>query len=374
METRARYAVIGAFVLAVIFAGFGFVYWLQNSGSIGRTIYRVQFNQPIAGLTPGASVLFNGLRVGVVLDLKLDTADPKRVNVSIAVDPATPVRADTQVDISFQGLTGAPAIALKGGSASAPRLPSENGQPPLLIAGANVGQNLTESAQATLHRIDDILDENKKPLHTAIDGISKFADMLGQNSKRIEGLIGGLEKFAGVGKYAKPEVTVYDLAAPTKFPTLDKTIEGQLAVSDPTAIIAYDTQKILIKSANGTISDIEDAHWADNLPKLVQAKIVQSFENAHQMKSVSRPNDQLEGGRKLELGIRNFQISLEPAPTAVVEFAARLTDDKGKVVDAQIFKISVPANSTKGPDAVAALKDAFSQAATQIVVWTVGLS
>ena len=122
METRARYAIIGAFVLACIFAGFGFIYWLQNSGSLGRTVYRVEFDQPIAGLTPGASVLFNGLRVGVVLDLKLDAVNPKRVNVSIAVDPSTPIRADTTVDISFQGLTGAPAIALKGGAENAPRL------------------------------------------------------------------------------------------------------------------------------------------------------------------------------------------------------------------------------------------------------------
>jgi len=373
METRARYAIIGAFVLACIFAGFGFVYWLENSGSLGRTIYRIEFDQPIAGLTPGSSVLFNGLRVGVVLDLKLNTTDPKRVDVSIAVDPSTPVRADTKVDINFQGLTGAPAIALIGGSPSAPALTAQNGQPPLLIAGAGVGQTLTESAQSTLHRIDSILDENKKPLHTAIDGISTFADMLGRNSKRLEDLIGGLEKFAGVGSAAKPTPKVYDLAAPTKFPAFNKTIEQQMAVSDPSAIITFDTQKVLIKSESGAFTDIEDAHWADNLPKLVQAKIIQSFENAHQLKSVSRPYDQLEAAYKLELGIRNFQISLEPAPTAIVELTARLLDDKGKVADAQIFKVSLPANSTKGPDAVAALKDAFLQVATQIVVWTVGL-
>ena len=33
METRAPYALIGAFVLAVIGAGFGFVYWLHNSAA-----------------------------------------------------------------------------------------------------------------------------------------------------------------------------------------------------------------------------------------------------------------------------------------------------------------------------------------------------
>ena len=144
METRARYTVIGAFVLACIFAAFGFVYWLQNSGALGRAIYRIQFDQPVSGLTPGSSVLFNGIRVGVILSLQLDPNDPKRVMTSIAVDPGTPIRADTQVDVSFQGLTGAPAISLRGGLISAPALISQNGQPPLLVAGPGVGQNLTD--------------------------------------------------------------------------------------------------------------------------------------------------------------------------------------------------------------------------------------
>jgi phospholipid/cholesterol/gamma-HCH transport system substrate-binding protein len=308
----------------------------------------------------------------VVLDLKLDPVDPKRVNVSIAVDPSTPIRADTKVDINFQGLTGAPAIALKGGAENAPPLTGKNGQPPLLIAGANVGQNLTEAAQSTLHRIDDILDENKKPLHTAIDGISKFADMLGKNSKRLENLIGGLEKMAGVGG-TKETPAVYDLSAATKFPEFGKTVEESMVVSDVNAILAFDTQKVLIRSADGAYTDVENARWADNLPKLMQAKVLESFENAHLLKSVTRPIDELEPGFKLQLGIRSFDIALEPQPTAVVEFTARLLDDKGKVADAKIFKASVPAKSAKGQEAVDALKEAFSKAATELVVWTVGV-
>ena len=38
METRARYTLVGLFTLAVIAAGFVFVYWLYNSGGLaGRT-------------------------------------------------------------------------------------------------------------------------------------------------------------------------------------------------------------------------------------------------------------------------------------------------------------------------------------------------
>ena len=372
MEIRARYALIGAFVLAFIFGAFGFVYWLKNVGGLGQqAFYEIRFDQPVSGLTPGSSVLFNGIRVGAITDLKLDPANPKRVTISISVGPATPIRADTQVDVTFQGLTGAPAISLKGGEAAAPRLTPQNGRPPVLVAGPGVGQNLTESARETLKQIDGILAENSKPLHTAITGFSTFADMLGRNSERLEGVIGGLERLTGGGAPKQPP-SVYDLAAPTTFPALEKTIPVALVVPDPTATIVFDTQKILIRTAAGTYSNVEDAQWADNLPKLMQAKIVQSFENAHQLREVSRPLEQLTAEYRLELGIRSFQIALEPAPTAVIEFSARLVSEKGNVANARMFKVSVPAKSTKAADAVAALNEAFAKVATELVVWTVG--
>ena len=217
-----------------------------------------------------------------------------------------------------------------------------------------------------------MIADNSKPLHTAIEGISTFADMLGRNSKRIEGLIGGLEKLTGTGAESKPPA-VYDLVAASGFPATSKTISAQMVVPDPTAILAFDTQKILIRTKSGTISSVAGGQWADNLPKLMQARIVQSFENAHQLSAVSRPLDQIERAFRLELGIRNFQITLEPVPTAVVEFSARLLDDQGKVVGARIFNDSVPAKSAQAVDAVAALNEAFSKTAKDLVDWTLGL-
>jgi phospholipid/cholesterol/gamma-HCH transport system substrate-binding protein len=326
----------------------------------------------VSGLTVGSGVLFNGIRVGSITDLKLDPQEPKRLLVSIAVTPATPIRTDTQVDVTYQGLTGAPALALKGGTTTAARLRPQNQQPPVLVAGPGVGQNLTESARETLHQIDELIADNAKPLHTAIEGISTFADMLGRNSKRVEGMIGGLEKLTGGGPETKPP-TVYDLAAATDFPAIKKTITAQMVVPDPATILVFDTQKILIRTNAGTYSNVEGGQWADNLPKLMQARIVQSFENAHQLRAVSRPIDQLESPYRLELGIRNFQISPEPTPTAVVEFSARLLDDKGKVAGARIFNVSAQAKSIQAGDAVGALNEAFSKAAKELVVWTVGL-
>lgn len=370
METRARYVIIGTFVLAVIFAGFAFVYWLKNTGGLGdRAYYRIRFEQPVSGLGPGSGVLFNGIRVGTVQSLNLDPADLGGVVATVSVEPWTPIHADTKVEITFQGLTGSPAILLHGGATSAPRLTGQNGQIPLLTAPGSVGRNLNDSARDTLANINRVIDENSKPLHSAITGISTFADMLGRNSKKIEGMLDGLDKMLGGGTKEQPKT--YDLAAATTFPAMEKTIEVQMAVPDPHAILAFDTQKILIRSAEGTYSEVKDGRWADNLPKLMQAKLIESYENARLLGKVSRPFDTLEAPYRLETTIRNFQISLMPQPEAVVEFAARILGDKGKVVDARIFKASAPAKDTKAPEAVAALDEAFAKAAGELVAWSV---
>jgi phospholipid/cholesterol/gamma-HCH transport system substrate-binding protein len=373
MEIRARYILIGAFVLAFVLGMFGFVYWLNNVGGLGqRATYQIRFDQPVSGLTVGSSVLFNGIRIGAVTELKLDARDPKRLTVLISVDPATPIRADTGIDVTYQGLTGAPAISLKGGAADAPRIAAEDHQPPVLMAPPGVGQNLMDSAREALRHIDDVVTENAKPLHTAITGFATFSDMLGRNSKRIEDMIGGLEKMTGGGPEKQPPL-MYDLDAANGFPPVEKPIDGQMSIPDVSTILIYDTQKILIRTAAGTFSNVDGGQWADNLPKLMQARILQSFENAHQLKAVSRPYDSLQPQYRLELGIRNFQISLQPAPTAVVEFTARVLDDKGAVVGAKLFDASVPAKSTKAADAVAALNESFSKATKELVDWTVGL-
>ena len=85
MEYRARYALIGAFSLVCLLAAFSFVYWIKNTGGLGqRSIYELRFEQSVSGLNPGASVLFNGVRVGAVTAIALDAAHPKRVTATIS--------------------------------------------------------------------------------------------------------------------------------------------------------------------------------------------------------------------------------------------------------------------------------------------------
>ncbi len=61
METRANYALVGVFTLAVLAAAFAFVYWFSGiGGNTKRAQVRIVFTGTVTGLSRGSNVLFNG--------------------------------------------------------------------------------------------------------------------------------------------------------------------------------------------------------------------------------------------------------------------------------------------------------------------------
>ena len=119
MESRANYALVGLFTLAVIAAMFGFVYWFGSGGGGRKQDVRVIFTGTVTGLGRGSSVLFNGLRVGEVKEIGLQPDDPRRIFGVIEVDNTTPLRVDTRARIEAQGLAGVVALQLIGGEPDA---------------------------------------------------------------------------------------------------------------------------------------------------------------------------------------------------------------------------------------------------------------
>jgi phospholipid/cholesterol/gamma-HCH transport system substrate-binding protein len=374
METRAPYALIGLFVLAAIGAGFGFVYWLNNTAGLGeRAVYRVRFENTVSGLLTGAAVLFNGIRVGEVTQLGLNPGDPREVMATIVVTANTPLRADTKAGLEFQGLTGVPVISLQGGVAGAGPLPAAQDGPPIIAADPNAGQSMTDAARQALRRLDALLADNSDNLKSSIANLDTFTGVLARNSDRVDAILSGLQRMTG-GEAAKATPTVYDLIAPTKFPPAEKPGTSQLVVVEPTSTVALDTQKIIVAPAAGTGPPMESAQWSDAIPKLLQARIVQSFENANVVGAVARPMEGLTPDYQLIIDVRTFEIERSPNDKLVahVAFAAKILGDKGRIVASRSFDVEAPASGTGASEATAALNDAFRGAATQLVEWTAG--
>ena len=370
MEIRARYVLIGLFVLAVIAGGFGFVYWLNNNAGVGeRAVYRIAFDGSVSGLMVGSDVLFNGMDVGEVTNLSLVPDKPGRVMATIAVDRGTPIRTDTHVGLVFGGLTGTAAVALSGGAAGAAVPTGSNGESPLLVADPSSMKDMTQAARDALARFDALLADNSAALTEAITNIAAFSAALGRNSDKVDGILQGLEKLTGGGK-TETQVN-YDLTAPSAFPPVATLPSAQLAVAAPTTVITIDTQRIIMQSGDGEAPAFPDVRWADNIPVLFQARIIQGFENAQYLRVGTDAGD-LTADYKLAIDIRRFRVTTSPGPaTAEVEFSAKVLDADGKVADARIFSASSPVTATDNAAIAAkALDIVFGKAATDLIVWT----
>ncbi len=368
MEIRARYFLVGVFVLVVAAGIVGFMYWLYNTGGLGeRTTYQVRFDGPVSGLSPGSAVLFNGITVGEVSRLQLSPDNPGEVIATIAIDKRTPVRSDTHVGLTFSGLTGTATVALVGGSPSAPRPTGVNGQPPLLIADSASLTDLTQSGRDVLARLNSILKENANSLRDAIDNIDTFSAALARNSDKVDSILTGLQRLTGGGPQA-PENTMYDLSAPATFPPIAKLPAGQLTVPQPTAVIVLDTQRILLQRDGGEVPVFDNVRWADSLPLLIQNRVIEAFENANYPR-VGTDSGNVKGDFKLLLDLGQFRIDATPA--ADVAYTAKVVDAHGRVIGSKSFVAKQPLATTDDAAAAAhALNVAFGAVTTDMVVWT----
>jgi len=368
MEIRARYTLIGSFTIAVIAAAFVFVYWLNGSSALRYgTTYQIRFENTVSGLLRGSAVLFNGVRVGEVTALALSSEQPRQVTATIAVDTDVPIRADTKVSIEFQGLMGAPAVSLTGGTSPVPPSAGQGGVL-TLVADPDAGQNMTGAVRDVLRHVDAVVTDNSAPLRSLIANLSTFADALGRNSNHVDGIVAGLERLTGGAAKAPP--AVYDLTAARAFPAFEKPANAQLTVREPTTLDALASDRIVTRGTRGLTPIADDAKWSDLLPLVFQARVLQSFENAGLLRQSSRPLDGLNADFQLVTEFRKFDLLAGPTPTAEVEFSARLVAADGKVAAAKVFQAEEPAKGTDAAAATAALDAAFGKLAVELVLWT----
>jgi cholesterol transport system auxiliary component len=159
----------------------------------------------------------------------------------------------------------------------------------------------------------------------------------------------------------------FDLSAATV--PAARTMRAQISIRLPTASLDLDSQRILVRTAPDTVAYLAGAQWSDQLPALVQTRLLQTFENAHLIRSVGRAGAGVIADYSLELDIRAFELDAK-ALQANVDIAVKIVAaGSGRVVGAQIFKTQVPAAGTGGAEATAALNAALSTVMKQIVAF-----
>ena len=103
-------------------------------------------------------------------------------------------------------------------------------------------------------------------------------------------------------------------------------------IGEPTVVLSLNTDKVLQQANEGSWVPFADAHWSDNLPNLLQTKIIQSFENAGYVDAVLRPADALDPQFRLIIDIRTFHFQNYNSPLAVIDLVAKIINRDGTIV------------------------------------------
>lgn len=145
----------------------------------------------------------------------------------------------------------------------------------------------------------------------------------------------------------------------------------QILVPQPSALKALDGEQIVIRPSASEIQYLAGAQWSDSLSKMVQAKLVQAFENTGRLGGVGMPGQGLAIDYQIVTDIRAFEVQTAGADAAVVEISAKLLNDRNGTVRAQkVFRATAPVGGTGNTAFVKALDAAFAAVTADIVGWT----
>jgi phospholipid/cholesterol/gamma-HCH transport system substrate-binding protein len=114
MKQNLMETAVGALVIAIAAGFFLYVYTTTGMGK-GQAGYHLTANfKNVEGINVGSDVRLSGIKVGSVVDQKLDpkTFDAK---LTFAIDPVVVLPDDTTAKIATEGLLGSKFIALEPG-------------------------------------------------------------------------------------------------------------------------------------------------------------------------------------------------------------------------------------------------------------------
>ncbi len=201
MEREANYVAVGTFMLVVIAMAVVFLLWYSNARERREyQPYEVYFSGSVSGLNEGSTVRYLGVNVGRVSHIRLDSRDPKRVQVIIELDASTPVKPSTLARLSMQGVTGLLFIDLSQATVDSrginPSVPSDR-YPVIRSVASDLDlflsglPELVTQATYVTNRLNKVLsDENLAALGDSLASVkaaSKSLPALSQDALKMTG-------------------------------------------------------------------------------------------------------------------------------------------------------------------------------------------
>ena len=161
----------------------------------------------------------------------------------------------------------------------------------------------------------------------------------------------------------------YELTAPA-IKGRSRSAGTQILIAEPSALKALDSENIVIKPSAGSIQFLAGAQWADRLPRIVQARLGETFQASGAFGGVGKPGEGLAIDYQIVTEIRAFEVRVAGGEQARVELFVKILNDRnGTVRAAKAFEATAGVSGAGNDAYIAALDAAFDETASAIVAW-----
>lgn len=234
--------------------------------------YTVYFNESVSGLEIGAQVKYNGVRVGQVAEIDIDSQSVNKVKVILELKPGVPIKEDTKAVLTGMGITGLKFVELTGGTdASAPVPPGgtvKAGRSFMGIIGGKA-EDITMKMEVALNKINAVMSDNNisnvDEILLNVKNITANVDTLvAENDDKISKIVKDLEKASsdiGEGALAaKNGMQELDRLVQSSSPSVEEIVRNVTLATGSFKKTANDLTKVkeILARLSKTIKDFQD--------------------------------------------------------------------------------------------------------------------
>lgn len=224
---------VGLFALAVLLVGWGVARMLKGAEIFSNSYTYYAYYTQVGGIQPASHVMISGVKVGSVLDVKLNEDPSKGVELTLSVDKQYRIPTDSKAEIFSDGLMGGKAVKIIYGSSSeftpnkgtiqskesvdlmdmasteltsllekvkgimdnlAVTLNSING---LMAQNTETITHIMTNVDGVTGNVNSMLAKEKQHLEQAFASLSEFSKALGENSDEVDAIIDNMSAFSG---------------------------------------------------------------------------------------------------------------------------------------------------------------------------------
>lgn len=198
--TKSEQVRLGIFLIlgGLLILGIG-AFFVGRQMLVHKTPYYTRFFESVNGLNPGAKVRWNGVAVGEVTEVDVDSTSLNAVLVHFELVQGTQMKASVRANlVGGLSLTGLKTIELTGGTNAEPTLPPQS----FIPAGTSQLKQITGQAESIIVKSETLLnnlititsDENQANITSALRSFSHSAQIIDSSVSHNRGNLDSIPK------------------------------------------------------------------------------------------------------------------------------------------------------------------------------------